>query len=53
MRSAVTGGLGRIDVRVRYINMPWAERVRYYARLNAAGTPHTAEQIAQALAAKP
>lgn len=51
-RADVTGGLNRIDIKVRYINLPWAARVRYYARLNAAGTPHTKEQIAAALAAK-
>ncbi len=52
MQREVTGGLGRVDVRIRYINLPWAERVRYYARLNSAGTPHTKEQIAAALAAR-
>jgi hypothetical protein len=41
------------SIRVRFINLPWWERVRFYVRLNAAGTPHTPEQIAAALAAAP
>jgi hypothetical protein len=45
----VTRGLLRIDVRVRYINLPWEERKRFYVRLNSAGTPHTREQLVAAL----
>ena len=43
-------GLSRVDLTFRYVNLPWAERCRFYARLNSAGTPHTKEQIAAALA---
>jgi hypothetical protein len=47
----VTGGINRIDVRVRYINLPWEERKSFYVRLNSAGTPHTREQLLAAMAA--
>ena len=47
----VTGGINRIDIRVRYINLPWEERKSFYVRLNSAGTPHTREQLLAAMAA--
>lgn len=50
-RREVTGGMNRIDLRVRYINLPWEERKRFYVRLNSAGTPHTKEELQKALAA--
>lgn len=43
-------GLSRIGLTFRYVNLPFKARVAYYARLNSAGTPHTPEQIAAALA---
>lgn len=43
-------GLSRIGLNFRYVNLPFKARVAYYARLNSAGTPHTPEQIAAALA---
>lgn len=43
-------GLSRIGLMFRYVNLPFKARVAYYARLNSAGTPHTPEQIAAALA---
>ena len=43
-------GLNRVYLIFRYVNLPWRERVAYYVRLNSAGTPHTPEQIAAALA---
>ena len=43
-------GLARIYLTFRYVNLPWKARVAYYVRLNSAGTPHTPEQIAAALA---
>lgn len=52
MRGDVVVGLGRVEIRIRYVDLPWAKRVRYYARLNSAGTPHTQEQIVAALSAK-
>ena len=45
-------GLMSICIRVKYVNMPWKERVEFYCRLNTAGSPHTPEQIAHARAAK-
>lgn len=47
----VTGGITRVDIRVRYINLPWEARKRFYVRLNSAGTPHTREELLAALAA--
>lgn len=46
-------GLSRIQLLFRYVNLSWNDRVNYYVRLNSAGTPHTPEQIAAALAAAP
>ena len=42
-------GLGRVNVRFRYINLPFAERVKFYVRLNSAGEKHTKQQLIDAL----
>jgi hypothetical protein len=44
-------GLSRIEIRVKYINLPFEERKRFYVRLNSAGTPHTREELEAALKA--
>lgn len=46
------GSLNMISMLVRYINLPWAERVAFYVRYNQAGTPHTREQLLAASAAR-
>lgn len=46
-------GLSKVHLVFRYVNLPWDERVRFYVRLNSAGTPHTPEQLAAAIAARP
>lgn len=50
-RSDVEGPLQRITIKIRYVNMPWEARKRFYVRLNSAGTPHTAAQLDAALRA--
>jgi hypothetical protein len=52
MGKRVAMGLTRINVRFRYIDLPFAERVKFYVRLNSAGTPHTEQQLLDALNAK-
>ncbi len=52
-RGTAVAGLSRVNLKFRYVNLPWDERVKFYVRLNSAGTPHTQEQLAQALAARP
>lgn len=51
--SEVIAGLGLVEVRIKYVNLPFEERKRFYVRLNSAGTPHTTEQLLAALNAKP
>lgn len=46
-------GLNCVHLVFRYVNMPWDERVKFYVRLNSAGTPHTVEQLEAALASRP
>lgn len=50
-RRDVTAGLKRVSIRIRYINLPFEQRKTFYVKLNSAGTPHTAEELAAALAA--
>lgn len=45
-------GLMRVGLMLRYIDLPWRERKRFYVNLNSGGTPHTPEDIAHALAAE-
>jgi hypothetical protein len=45
--------LGRVSFRIKYINLPFEERKRFYVRLNSAGTPHTKEELEAALKATP
>jgi len=45
-------GISRINVRFRYIDLPFEQRKLFYVRLNSAGTPHTPEQLRAALEAK-
>lgn len=52
-QGTAVAGLSRVNLRFRYVNLPWDQRVRFYVRLNSAGTPHTQEQLVQALAARP
>ena len=49
----VPAGLHLVSVRVKYVNLPFEERKRFYVRFNSAGTPHTPEDLARALAARP
>ena len=51
--SDVTKGLRCVDIKIKYVNLPFEERKRFYVRLNSAGTPHTTEQLLAALNAKP
>lgn len=51
--SEVTKGLRCVDTKIKYVNLPFEERKRFYVRLNSAGTPHTTEQLLAALNAKP
>jgi len=51
--SEVTAGLGLVEVRIKYINLPFEERKRFYVRFNSAGTPHTEAQLMAALRAQP
>lgn len=52
-RRDVEGPLGRVEIRIRYINLPFEDRKRFYVRLNSAGTPHTREELDAALRAQP
>ena len=52
-RGEVTGGLARVEIRIKYINLPFEERKRFYVRFNSAGVPHTPEELAAALRAQP
>jgi hypothetical protein len=45
-------GLRRVTFTVKYVNLPFEERKRFYVRFNSAGTPHTKEELERALAAK-
>lgn len=45
-------GLARVTLRLRYINLSFEERKRFYVRLNSAGAPHTREQLEAALRAQ-
>lgn len=47
----VEGPLHRVTLTIKYVNMPWEDRKRFYVRLNSAGTPHTVQQLEAALAA--
>ncbi len=42
-------GLGRINIRFRYINLPFAERKKFYVSLNSTGKRHTKQQLLDAL----
>jgi hypothetical protein len=48
----VPAGLHMVSIRVKYVNMPFEERKRFYVRFNSAGTPHTKADLERALAAK-
>ena len=52
-RRDVTAGLARVEIRIKYINLPFEARKRFYVRFNSAGTPHTPEELAAALRAQP
>ena len=52
-RRDVSGGLARVELRIKYINLPFEERKRFYVRFNSAGVPHTPEELAAALRAQP
>ena len=47
-RREVENGLHRVTIKARYINLPWEARKAFYIKLNSAGTPHTAEDLATA-----
>lgn len=49
----VPAGLHMIDIRVKFVNLPFEERKRFYVRFNSAGTPHSKVDIERALAAQP
>jgi hypothetical protein len=42
-----------VDMKIKYVNLPFEERKRFYVRFNSAGTPHTKEELEEALNAKP
>ena len=52
-RRDVTGGLARVAIRIKYINLPFEERKRFYVRFNSAGATHTREELDAALRAQP
>lgn len=52
LRSQVTGPIGRVGFRAKYVNLPFEDRKRFYVRFNSAGTPHTREELEKALAAQ-
>lgn len=45
-------GLQRVTFTVKYVNLSFEERKRFYVRFNSAGTPHTKEELERALEAK-
>jgi hypothetical protein len=45
-------GLQRVTFTVKYVNLPFEERKRFYVRFNSAGTPHTKEELERALSAQ-
>jgi hypothetical protein len=51
--SDITAGLGIVEIRIKYVNLPFEERKKFYVKLNSAGTPHTVELLQAALLAKP
>lgn len=50
-RHEVEGPLQRITFKIKYVNMPWDDRKRFYVRFNSSGTPHTVAQLEAALKA--
>ena len=48
----VPAGLSMVLLRVKYVNLPFEERKRFYVRFNSAGTPHTKADLERAMAAK-
>lgn len=47
------GHLGRVNFRVKYVNLPFEERKRFYVAFNSAGERHTAADLEHALKAQP
>lgn len=45
-------GLAMVNVRFRYINLPFEERKTFYIKLNSAGSPHTEADLEHARNAK-
>ena len=49
----VPAGLHLVMIKVKFVNLPFEERKRFYVRFNSAGTPHSKADLERALAAKP
>jgi hypothetical protein len=52
-RYEITGPIGRVVFTVKFVNLPFEERKRFYVRFNSAGTPHTRQELEAALKAQP